>query len=352
MRASRLVSIMLLLQARGRLTAQQLADVLEVSVRTIYRDVESLSAAGVPVFGEAGPAGGYQLLDGYRTRLTGLTASEAEALFLAGLPRAAAELGLGTVLATAQLKLQAALPAELRERSALIQQRFHLDAPGWYHDGDRVPHLAAAAAAVWEQRQIEIYYHRWKAPTEVTRVLEPHGLVLKAGKWYLVARCDGQLRTYRVSQILELKQTGERFGRLPGFDLAAYWAPQVTGFRDRLYQGEATIRLTPAGRERAVEILSPVVADAIGRTATEPDSRGRVTAVIPIESRIHAHSELLRLGSEVEVLSPEDLRAMMRQTARGLAEAYLEPSASGQAGCGGWARGQAKPSPISAARTR
>lgn len=323
MRASRLVSIMLLLQARGRLTAQQLADALEVSVRTIYRDVESLSAAGVPVFGDAGPAGGYQLLDGYRTRLTGLTAGEAEALFLAGLPQAAAELGLGTVLATAQLKLQAALPAELRERSALIQQRFHLDAPGWYHDGDRVPYLAAVAAAVWEQRQIEIGYRRWKAPSEVSRVLEPHGLVLKAGTWYLVARCDGQLRTYRVSQILELTQPGVRFDRLPGFDLAGYWASQVTGFRDRLYQGEATIRLTVAGRERAAEIFSPVVAGAIGRTATEPDSRGRVTAVIPIESRIHAHSELLRLGSEVEVLSPDDLRTMMRQTARGLAEAYL-----------------------------
>jgi predicted DNA-binding transcriptional regulator YafY len=323
MRASRLVSIMLLLQARGRLTAQQLADALEVSVRTIYRDIESLSAAGVPVYGDAGPAGGYQLLDGYRTRLTGLTAGEAEALFLAGLPRAAAELGLGTVLATAQLKLQAALPAELRDRSALIQQRFHLDAPGWYHDGDRVPYLAAVAAAVWEQRRIEIGYRRWKAPEQVTRVLEPHGLVLKAGKWYLVARCDGQLRTYRVSQILALTQTGRRFGRQPGFDLAGYWASQVTGFRDRLYQDEATIRLTTAGRERAAEILSPVVADAIARTATVPDSRGRVTAVIPIESRVHAHGELLRLGAEVEVLSPDDLRAMMRQTARGLAGTYL-----------------------------
>lgn len=314
---------MLLLQARGRLTAQQLADTLEVSVRTIYRDVESLSAAGVPVYGDAGPAGGYQLLDGYRTRLTGLTAGEAEALFLAGLPQAAAELGLGTVLATAQLKLQAALPAELRDRSALIQQRFHLDAPGWYYDGDRVPHLTAVAAAVWEQQQIQIRYRRWKAPAEVTRVVEPHGLVLKAGKWYLVARCDGQLRTYRVSQILELAETGRRFGRLPGFDLADYWASQVTGFQDRLYQGEATVRLTPAGRQRAAEILSSAVATAIGRTATEPDSRGRVTAVIPIESRIHAHSELLRLGAEVEVLSPDDLREMMRQTARGLAGAYL-----------------------------
>jgi predicted DNA-binding transcriptional regulator YafY len=150
MRASRLVSILLLLQTRGRLTAQQLADALEVSVRTIYRDAESLHTAGVPLYGDSGPAGGYQLLGGYRTRLTGMTAAEAEALSLAGIPRAAAELGLGTVLATAQLKLQAALPAELRERAGRIQERFHLDAPGWYHHGDTSPYLAAVADAVWE----------------------------------------------------------------------------------------------------------------------------------------------------------------------------------------------------------
>ena len=145
MRASRLLSILLLLQTRGRLTAPQLAAELEVSVRTIYRDVESLSEAGVPIYGDAGPAGGYRLLGGYRTRLTGLTAAEAEALQFAGMPAAAAELGLGTVLATAQLKLDAALPPELRERSARIAERFFLDAPGWYHEGDASPHLDAIA---------------------------------------------------------------------------------------------------------------------------------------------------------------------------------------------------------------
>ena len=188
MRASRLVSILLLLQGRGKLTARQLADALEVSVRTIYRDVESLNAAGVPVYGDAGPDGGYQLLDGYRTRLDGLTAGEAEALRLAGMPRAAAELGLGTVLATAQLKVQAALPAELRARAARIGERFLLDAPGWYHDGDQSPYLAAVADAVWNQRRIEVRYRRWTAPTDVSRTLDPHGIVLKGGKWYLVAR--------------------------------------------------------------------------------------------------------------------------------------------------------------------
>ena len=168
MRASRLVSILLLLQTRGQMTAPQLAAELEVSVRTIYRDVESLSEAGVPVYGDVGPAGGYRLLGGYRTRLTGLTAAEAEALQFIGMPGAAAELGLGTVLAAAQLKLHAALPEGLRERSARIQERFFLDAPGWYHDGDSSPHLDAIADAVWNQLRIEVRYSignldRWLA---------------------------------------------------------------------------------------------------------------------------------------------------------------------------------------------
>lgn len=322
MRASRLVSILLLLQARGRLTAQQLADTLEVSVRTIYRDIESLHEAGVPLYGDAGPTGGYQLLGGYRTRLTGLTGAEAESLFLAGLPHAAGELGLGTVLATAQLKLQAAMPAELRHRSALVQERFHLDAPGWYHDGDSSPYLAAVADAVWNQRKIEVRYRRWAAPAEVTRLLDPHGLVLKAGKWYLVARHSEQLRTYRVNQILKLHPTGERFDRALAFDLAGYWAAQVTDFRARLYQGEATIRLSPAGQQRLAEVMSAAVIEAVRRTATNPDPGGWVTAVIPIESLGHAHSELLRLGADVEILSPDDLRARMQNTAAELAALY------------------------------
>ncbi len=324
MRASRLVSILLLLQARGRLTAQQLADTLEVSVRTIYRDAESLHSAGIPLYGEAGPDGGYQLVGGYRTRLTGLTAAEAESLFLAGVPGAAGDLGLGTVLATAQLKLQAALPQELRERSARVQERFHLDAPGWYHDGDTSPYLAAVADAVWNQRRIKVRYRRWAAPAEVTRTLDPHGLVLKTGKWYLAARCGDQLRTYRVSQILGLTATGESFDRVPGFDLASFWALQVTDFRARLYQGEATIRLSPAGRERLAEMLTAPVTDAVSRSAAGPDASGWVTAVIPIESAEHASRELLWLGADVEVLGPAGLRALMERTAAELAGIYLQ----------------------------
>src|SRR5438034_2717540 len=211
MRASRLVNLLLLLQTRGRLTAAELSEELEVSVRTIYRDVDALSEAGVPIYAERGPGGGVRLVDGYRTRLTGLTPDEAESLFLVGMPGPAAELGLGTVLAAAQLKLLAALPPELRSRAGRVRERFHLDAPGWFREADQPPHLAAIADAVWNQHRIRIRYDRWEAHAggarlnDVTRTLEPLGLVLKSGVWYLVAHADGQLRTYRVSRVLDLE---------------------------------------------------------------------------------------------------------------------------------------------------
>src|SRR5690349_17280288 len=182
MRASRLLSLLLLLQTRGRMTARQLASELGVSVRTVYRDVDALGAAGVPLYGDAGHAGGYQLLDGYRTRLTGLTAAEAEAVFLSGLPGPAAELGLGSVLAAATLKLRAALPASLRENASRLSERFYLDAPGWYRRAADVPHLPAVAGAVWDRQVIQVTYQRWKEPTEVTRRLEPAELREQAAR--------------------------------------------------------------------------------------------------------------------------------------------------------------------------
>src|SRR6478735_6101216 len=184
MRASRLVNLMLLLQTRGGLTAAELARDLEVSIRTIHRDVEELSAAGVPIYAERGPQGGVRLVDGYRTRLTGMTADEAEALFLSGLPGPAAELGLGTVVAAARLKVLAALPTELRARASRLVERFHLDASGWFQADEPVPYLAVLSEAVWEGQRVAIEYDRGEV---VRRILDPLGLVLKAGTWYLVA---------------------------------------------------------------------------------------------------------------------------------------------------------------------
>lgn len=326
-RASRLVSLLLLLQDRGRLTARQLADELDVSVRTVYRDVEHLAAAGIPLYGEAGHAGGYRLVDGYRTRLTGLTADEAQAVFLAGLPGPAAQLGLGEVLAAAQLKLRAALPPALRPHAARVQQRFLLDAPGWYDQGPRPRFLPEAASAVWERHVLAVRYRRWKAPTEVDRRIAPYGLVLKAGRWYLVAAPldggePGAARTYRVDQVLDLTVLRDQTFEPPAeFDLTAHWEAYIADFHARLYTGEAEIRLSPTAVARISAVLGETIARAVAETGTaEPD--GWTRARVPIESVAHAHDDFLRLGVGLEVVAPGELRDRVADTVRALAARY------------------------------
>src|ERR687887_485790 len=208
-RASRLVSLLLLLQTRGQLTAAELAGHLDVSERTIQRDAEALAEAGVPIEAVRGPAGGYRLAGGYRTRLTGLTTEEAEALFVA--PGPAAELGLGGVLANARLKVLAALPGELQERASRAERLFPLDARGWFRAEDPVPHLPAIAAGVWRGRRLDARYR--ERGGVVRRTLDPLGIVLKGGAWYLVARRRGELRVYRVSRFASVRERDERFER-------------------------------------------------------------------------------------------------------------------------------------------
>ena len=314
-----------MLQSRGRLTAGQLAAELEVSVRTIYRDVVALGTAGIPVYGDAA---GYRLVDGYRTQLTGLTSDEARALVLTALPSAAADLGLAAAVAAAQLKLAAALPERLRDRADRMRQRFHLDAPGWYHDGDASEHLTAVADAVWRQRVLTVEYEAWTGV--VRRRLEPYGLVLKAGKWYLVARTEARVLTYRVSQIRALTMLPQSFGWPAGFDLEAYWRDQVTQFRIRLRQGEALVRLSPAAMERLPHLMGRQVADAAA--AGEPQPDGWVLARLPIESDSHAEAEFLRLGAGIEVLEPSRLRDRLAATAAELAALYRPGADRGQAG--------------------
>ncbi|NES13652.1 MULTISPECIES: YafY family protein [Micromonospora] len=326
MRASRLVSLLLLLQTRGRMTAQELADALEVSVRTVYRDVESLSGAGVPVYADRGPAGGYRLLEGYRTRLTGLTAPEAEALFLAGMPGPAAELGLGPVVAAAELKVLAALPDELADRGGRMRQRFHLDAPGWFRHPEPTPHLAALARAVWEDRLVQMRYRRWRAPREVTRVVAPLGVVLKAGRWYLVARCEEQLRTYRVGAVLDVVLTEERYARPADFDLAGYWREWTQRYERDVYRAQARVRMTVAALEFMPYVFPPEMSRGARAAAGEPDEHGWLETTVPIESVKHAHTELLKLGAEVEVLEPAELREQISGTVRALARLYPEPA--------------------------
>lgn len=330
MRASRLLSILLLLQSRGRQTAPQLARELEVSVRTIYRDVESLATAGIPVYADRGPTGGFQLLDGFRTKLTGLTGAEASALFLTGMPGAAAELGLGAVLAATELKLLAALPPELRTQAGRMRERFHLDAPSWFRDSDRVPHLAVVADAVWTQQRLRVTYRRAWRPAEVIRTLDPLGLVLKAGTWYLVASANpgagappghGSPRAYRVARIQQVEPTGETFERPADFDLAGFWSTRTDELRDALYRSEAVIRVSPRGRSMLF-LLGPEVNRRFDETAEPADEHGWVRGRIPTESDQHAVVELLRLGAEVEVLEPEAVRGQVIATAEAMLERY------------------------------
>jgi predicted DNA-binding transcriptional regulator YafY len=323
-RASRLLTILLTMSVRGRVSAAELADELEVSLRTIYRDVEALSAAGVPVYATRGRGGGFQLLDGYRTRLTGMTADEADALFLAGLPGAAADLGLGSVLAATQVKLLAALPPELRERAARIRDRFYLDAPGWLRENDAPPHLATIADAVWTQRRVDVRYERSNRQLGERR-LEPLGLVLKAGTWYLVAAtqpADGRgPRTYRVSRVHAAAIRDDTFERPEDFDLEAFWADYQRGYEKRVYSDAALVRLSAEGRD-LLFLLGSIPARRARAEMSEPDAAGWTTTRIPIESVRHGHHALLQLGEHVEVIEPVELREAIAATADTLAAHY------------------------------
>jgi predicted DNA-binding transcriptional regulator YafY len=305
MRATRLVSLLLLLQTRGQLTAAEIAERLGVSVRTVHRDVESLAAAGVPVDAVRGPAGGYRLAGGYRTRLTGLTADEAEALFAAGMPGPAAELGLGGELAAARLKLLAALPRELQERATRASRLFHLDTRGWFRAEDTVPHLPALAAAVWQGCRARIRY-REKGDV-VRRTIDPLGLVLKGGAWYLVARRSAGMRVYRVSRVVSVRALEESFERPSDFELANFWEQWSRSFEETLPRVQVTVRVTE---------------DVRRRLPGEPrvDEEGR--AVVAFAHLGDAHRELLRFGSQVEVLEPIELRERIAETSREVAAMY------------------------------
>ena len=319
MRASRLVALLLLLQTRGRMTADEIAHELEVSPRTVYRDLDALGAAGVPVYAERGPGGGLQLVEGYRTRLTGLNTDEAQALFLAGLPGPAAELGLGTVLTAAQLKVLAALPPELRSRASRIRERFHMVVPGWFQRTQDVPCLASIAGAVWEGRRVRIWYRRDDEERE--RLVDPLGIVLKAGTWYLVARRDGLFRTYRVSRIVAAEVSEDRFERPPSFDLATYWDASAAEFEESFERVSVSLRLHPD----AVGLLGYIVGGsrveaAIAVAPVDDDGWLRIT--IRLESLEWAHDDLLRLGARAEILAPEELRSRIAASAAQMVSNY------------------------------
>jgi predicted DNA-binding transcriptional regulator YafY len=319
MRASRLLSIMMLLQARGRMSAETLAEELEVSVRTVYRDIDQLSAAGVPVYADIGRNGGFALLDGWRTRLTGLTAPEARALFLSGLPGPAGELGLGDEVAAAELKLLAALPADWQSEATRMSSRFHLDPKGWFSSGPRPEFLKAVAEAVWSERRIIIKYDSWTQISE--RTVEPLGLVLKGGIWYLVGQRENGFRTYRLSQVLALTPLEEHFQRPVDFDLPKHWRESTASFEREIYVATAKVRATKIGMARLKDI-SQRCRDEIETQAPQFDDDGWAIFELPIEEQRWATREMTRAGAEVEVLEPVSLRERMVEIARRLAGLY------------------------------
>jgi predicted DNA-binding transcriptional regulator YafY len=317
MLASRLLSTLMLLQSRGRMTAPDLARELEVSIRTVYRDIDQLSAAGIPVTADRGRTGGFQLLNGFRTQLTGLTEAEAEALMLAGLPGPAAELGIADRMASARLKLMAALPQGMHAER--VSTRFHLDVTGWFRATEPVALLPVVARAVWSARCLKIRYRQGQDSNEVK--IGPLGLVLKAGVWYLVALRGASLRTYRASNILAVETLDEEFERPGDFDLASYWTRSSREYELGNYRGNATVRLSPRGLS-LIGLLGPYVEAAVVQTAGRPDKQGWIRCTIPVESGDFGIRELLRLGEELEVLGPPALRGRVEQSLRRILRPY------------------------------
>lgn len=319
-RASRLLSIQMLLQTRGRMSARALASALEVSIRTLHRDVDQLSAAGVPVYAERGRAGGFALQEGWKTSLTGLTPSESQAVFLSGLAGPAAQLGLGRDVESARLKLLAALPAAARDDTQRFAAKLHLDPVEWYRESEPVPQLGAVAEAVWREQRLAMRYESWKGSGP--RTVDPLGLVLKAGTWYLVAVVGAAPRMFRVSNIGGAELLAEAVSRPKTFDLAAWWAASIERFERELYTGEAIVLATPRGVKGLCH-LSSAVAKAVAAAPRSRRSDGRVRVRMPIESVEHATSQLLRLGAEVEALEPESLRASLLARAQAIARLYV-----------------------------
>lgn len=312
-RASRLVALLLRLQASGSATAAALARDLEVSERTIYRDVAALQAAGVPLWTETGPGGGIRLVEGWRTQLDGLTADEAGALFLAGAPSVVAELGLGAVLAAAQTKMLAALPPELRGRAARVRERFFVDAPGWFHRDEATPHLATVAEAVWSAKRLDLRYQR--SDRVVARRVDPLGLVLKAGTWYLVARHRNDVRTYRVSRVVDARPRDEPATRPEGFDLEAYWTASAADFDRSILHDRVRLRLGPRARRALPHVANPGAAQRALDAATEPGADGWVEVTLEVESLVVACNQLVALGEEVEIVEPPALRRRFAELA-------------------------------------
>jgi predicted DNA-binding transcriptional regulator YafY len=333
MQASRLLSILMLLQSRGRLTATELAQEMEVSPRTILRDVDQLSAAGVPLWGTRGRQGGFQLRAGWSTTLTGMTEPEANALLLAGLPGAATELGLGAAAASARLKLVASLPVEWRAQAVRIGQQLHFDPVDWYRAADTPRHLRDVAQAVWQGRRLRIHYESWSGTA--WREIEPLGLVLKGGAWYVMARPAGnaEVRTFRLASIRAAQASDATFRRPRRFDLAQAWRASVQRFESGLRTFEAHLRISPRAAAWLANARVPckeapviTLANIAPKDTAHTSSNDRREVRVRFESIEQGAREVLGWGDEVEVVEPAALRDEIRRLLEALVLRYKKDS--------------------------
>jgi predicted DNA-binding transcriptional regulator YafY len=318
-RVARLLSIVFEVDSTPGITAGRLAERLGVSIRTVYRDVAALQAAGVPLYGEVGRNGGLRLVEGYRSRAASLQAEEAAALLTGVVPGLAEQLGLGDTADRAARKVR----AQSGTRTAGDHDAVLVDPVGWYRAPDVVPHLGVVAEAARTHTVLSIVYRRWAEPSEVRRRIEPLGLVLKAGAWYVMARSRGQLRTYRVSQIVRARPLGRSFEPDPSFDLAASWAVFVNAFRDRLHVIDAHVRLTRPTRDWIRAEGDPALVDALDAAlAGAPDDDATHAVDLPFESIDRAVADIARFGRGAEVLGPPELRDAMAGLVADLARQY------------------------------
>jgi predicted DNA-binding transcriptional regulator YafY len=335
MRADRLLSILMLLQARGRMTAQELAGELEVSERTIYRDLEALHTAGVPVLAERGPGGGCELPEKYRTNLTGLTEPEVRGLFLSAVPGPLADLGMGKALEAAMLKLAASLPDMHREDVARVRGRIHVDTAEWFRPQEAVPHLKTIEEAVWRDRRLSITYRRTEGLV-VKRRIEPYGLVAKGNVWYVVGAivqrpqiygvsrvksARSMVQVYRVSRIMAAELTEEGFERPDNFDLAGFWAQWCEEFQDSLPRYTATLRFSP-GLVPALPRIYGEGVRALIDGAEPPDEQGWIAFTLTFDSFEAACGSVLGLGTGAEVLEPPELREAVLDLASRVVDFY------------------------------
>lgn len=317
MRADRLLSILLLLQIHRRMTASELARRLEVSERTIYRDMDALSAAGVPVYMTRGIGGGCVLPDGYRTNLTGLSEAEIQSLFLATPARLLADLGLRQAAEGALIKVLASLPSVSRRDAEYARQRIHVDSAGWHRSGEIVAALPALQEAIWRERTVRFLYERSDG-ARAERLVDPLGLVAKGRVWYLVAATDGDIRTYRVSRVRDVCMTAEPCARPDRFDLAAYWEQSSADFVAALPRYPVTLR---APADLLPHIKSTLPPGRIEHTGA-PDADGRITLRVRFDIEEEAAGYAFRFGTQLEVLEPPALRARLADVAASVAAFY------------------------------